>query len=104
MTDQPGWESRGSFTRSEQRIHDTAAITAMSEILRVLIGEIAMHPDPTEFHARLSRLEEVVALGIGKRSNIGSNPSDDMFIKEAAASWASKLIAGIRHPKDDPSD
>jgi hypothetical protein len=100
MTDQPEWQSRSSLTRSEQRIQDTVAITALSEIVRILIGHVAMHPDPAEFHNRLSRFDEDVATGISQRSAIGGSSVEDIFIKEAATAWASKLLAGIRHPKD----
>ncbi|MGA0561724.1 hypothetical protein ACO2RV_04685 [Ancylobacter sp. VNQ12] len=89
----------------EQRANDMAAQIALAAITRILIGEIAMHPDPAEFHARLRRLDDAVTGDLlGRHIWPDGDAVAETYVKEAATRWASSLIAGIRHPKDQARD
>lgn len=94
MTDQP---HRRSLNHEEQRAHDIAAQLALTELLRIVIGEIVDHAEPSVVRARLQSIEAAAVGGITGRDIFpGADPVAVSFIKEAAANWITTVLASIQ--------
>ena len=83
------------------RAQDLAHSIAMSELLRLILGELAFNADAQIFRQRLKAIEEAAVTSLGSRRHYpDTNGYTETVIKEAACGYVTRLIASIRHPSD----
>ena len=83
------------------RANDIAAMIALQELLRIVIGEMCYNDDPTAFRENLRKIEQTAVDGITNRRHFPTaNDETEAHIKESASGFITRLMTTIRHPKD----
>jgi hypothetical protein len=91
-------------TEEEQRrAMDVAQITALAELVRILIGEIALTGSQERFRENLAFMERA-AIGALQARPLGGEMDEATaaFVKSAGSGYIGRLLGSIRHP-DDPT-
>lgn len=83
------------------RANDLAMQIATTELLRLVLGELAFDDDPIKFKRKLSLLDERANNSLRSRQHFPTaNEKTEEYIKEAACGYVTRLIGSIKHPED----
>jgi hypothetical protein len=94
------------MTEEEQRrAADLAQTTALTELVRLAVAEMAFASNTKSFRTNLSVIEKVAIEALRSRPLLGeADDATEAFVKEAASGFIKHLIASIQYPGDIKPD
>lgn len=92
------------MTEAERvRANDLAIQIALAEMVRFLIGELCYSSDAAEFKRNMNKAEAVLVGSLSSRTLWDkAKPEDEIYIRETASGYITRLLSTIRHPSETP--
>jgi len=86
---------------TSDQISRAATDLALTELIRIVIGEAFYTDDQKEFRRRMEILERAAVNGLTSRRPFDlADDSTNQRVKEEASALVTKIMTSILHPKD----
>ena len=84
------------MTDELKKAHEIAGQIAITEMLRVLIASVCQAEEGTAQQEKLAKFEALVVNAINSRRHFAdANDQTELYIKESASGFVSRLVASI---------
>lgn len=89
----------------QRRALDLAYVTALTELVRIAIAEMAFSSTSKAFREKLTVIEKLALDSLGSRPLPEAIDEEmSIFVKKAASGYLNRVIASISFPGDDKLD